>query len=95
MPALARDAVSKGKEVSSLAAAQDYLAQMRSQICSNLRNGAKLPPARPNAPTTTIPAVCADLAEKPSPTTTDRCRRADDQGASHHRTADHEVSPPC
>jgi protein phosphatase len=70
VPQLALDAVSKGKEVSSMAAAQDYLTQLRSQICSNLRNGATLPPADPSAPTTTIPPVCADLATKLHPAST-------------------------
>lgn len=69
VPGLSLDAVTKGKEVSSLGAAQDYLAELRSQICSNLRNGAKLPPANSSAPTTTIPTVCADLVIKTPPST--------------------------
>ena len=70
VPGLALDAVTKGKEVSSLDAAGAYLAEMRSQICSNPRNGAKLPTPQPGAPTTTIPEVCADLATTLTPTTT-------------------------
>lgn len=71
VPAVVLDSITKGKEVSSLAAADDYLTQVRSQICSNLRNGATFPPAQPGAPTTTIPAVCRELAAgASSPTTT-------------------------
>lgn len=70
VPATMLDAVTKGKEQPSRGAADAYVAQLRSVICSDLRNGAKPPAAVPGAPPTTIPTECADLAEEPHTTTT-------------------------
>ncbi len=64
------DAVAAGKEQSSRADADAYVARMRGVICSDLRNGAKPPPVAPGGPTTTIPEACADLDSRPGPTTT-------------------------
>ncbi len=72
VPQLNVDAITKGKEVGSLPGADAYLEEMRTMICSNLRNGAKPPKAPASAPTTTIPASCAKefAVKKPSKSTT-------------------------
>ena len=70
VPGTQTDAVASGKQVSSLAAADAYLTNMRSLICSSLRNGAKPPTSQTGGPTTTIPEQCANVLKIPSPTTT-------------------------
>lgn len=74
VPAPLIDAVSDGKQQSTLSDAQAYVARMRQMICTELGNGAKPSPPRPGAPTTTIPTACRDLATAPTttlkPTTT-------------------------
>lgn len=67
VPASMRDGIEAGKQQSSLDDAHAYVARMRTMICSELANGAKPPKPQPGAPTTTIPAACADAA---TPTTT-------------------------
>lgn len=60
VPATLRDAIADGKQQSTLADAEAYLAHMRSMICSELANGAQQPPLGAGAPTTTLPQDCAD-----------------------------------
>lgn len=70
VPEAQRDDIAAGKQVDSIASAKTYLNQMRAIICSNLRNGARLAPPAPGAPTTTIPRACADLTMPPGKSTT-------------------------
>ncbi len=70
VPGTEVDAIASGKQVSSLAAADDYLANMRSLICSSLRNGAKPDASETGGPTTTIPEQCADALAPSSSSTT-------------------------
>lgn len=62
VPEAMRDALESGKQQSSRADADAYIARMRTIICSDLRNGAVMPPSAPGAPTTTVPPACRDLA---------------------------------
>ena len=68
VPQLYQDALAEGKQVGSLAAANKYVAQMRSSICSYLTNGGHPAESAPGAPATTLPPACADLV--PATTTT-------------------------
>ena len=68
VPQLYQDALTAGKQFGSLAAANKYVAQMRSSICSYLTNGGHPAEAVPGAPPTTLPPACADLV--PATTTT-------------------------
>ena len=53
-----------------LTAADDYLENMRSLICSNLRNGAKPAASEVGGPTTTIPEQCANVPAPSASSTT-------------------------
>lgn len=71
-PAHLRDALADGHQQPTLDESRAYVNRMRSMICAELENGAVWPPLEPGAPTTTVPASCADVAPAPgtAPTTT-------------------------
>lgn len=60
VPATLRDAVVSGKQQSSRADADAYVARMRTVICTDLENGAKPATTVAGAPTSTLPSSCAD-----------------------------------
>ena len=70
VPQLYQDAVAGGKQLGSLAAANKYVARMRSSICTYLINGGHPAELVPGAPPTTLPPACADLVPAVPTTTT-------------------------
>lgn len=70
IPAPLRDAIDEGKQQSSLDEAHAYVGRMRTMICAELENGAKSPPQKAGAPTTTIPGECRAVTTTTVPPTT-------------------------
>ncbi len=70
VPAPLRDSIDEGKQQSSLNDAHAYVARMRTMICTELENGAKSPPQKAGAPTTTIPEECREVTTTTVPSTT-------------------------
>lgn len=71
VPEMYRDALADGKQFAAIHGADEYLAEVRMMICSDLRNGATPPTLPPHAPPTTIPDSCAkEIAGKKRAATT-------------------------